>query len=450
MSKINYKCDNCDAEYMQKYGKCRKCGEYGTLQPFTPTPDSTTQNPTRIVKKLKKLSELTTTTKKRFLTGISELDRVLGGGFVEAEVVLFGGAPGAGKSTLSLMIANSFAQNNLKVLYSSGEESEQQIKIRADRLNINNDNIQLVNETLLEDLTQHINNYQPDFVIIDSLQTLASEESKGNIGSVSQSKQAAHVLTNIAKTKNIRMLMINQLIKTGDFSGSEAIQHIVDCALMLESSNDTPLKFLRCHKNRFGTIDEVGVFQHENNGLMEVTNPSGILLENNSEESIGAACGFSSEGLRQIPVEVQALVARSAIPTPRKQFNGVDYQRAQIVCAILDKFCRASLHDKDVFIATVSGMRIKDPLSDLAIAASVLSSSLNKKIKTGTIFIGELSLTGQVRGNFLIENKIKEAERLGFNTVIIPSTAKKHVKTKHNITIKYIKYASELLKFLGE
>lgn len=244
------------------------------------------------------------------------------------------------------------------------------------------------------------------------------------------------------------MLLINQIIKSGEFAGSEQVQHIVDCSLMIESDKDTPLKFLRSSKNRFGDTTEVGIFIHSETGLDEVSDPTGILLDDEHSDVYGSSYSLSSEGVRQIPIEVQALVTRSTLPTPRKQFNGINYQRGQIVCAILDKYNRADFFDKDVFVSTVSGVSVNDPIADLAVAAALLSSKTEQKFPSGTVFVGELSLTGYVRGGFMMENKIKEAERLGFSCIVIPETAKKHIKGKFSIKVKTISHIKELNKFL--
>jgi DNA repair protein RadA/Sms len=396
------------------------------------------------VRKAVTISQLKNNPISRTPTGISEFDRVVGGGLVDAEVILFAAFPGSGKSTLSLDIANQYAISGKTVLYSSGEESEQQIGLRAKRMKVTSDNIHIVSETNLETLLGHINELNPELVIVDSLQTIASSEIPGSIGSLQQSKEAAHTLTRIAKQQNITMILISQVIKNGDFSGSESIQHIVDCALMLESDKNTPLKFLRASKNRFGDTNEVGVFQHSETKLEEIIDPSGIFTENSDETVIGSSCSFISEGVRQIPVEIQALVTPSTLPQPRKQFNGVNHQRAQIVCAILDKFCRAKLYENDVFVSTVSGVKVIDPQADLSIAASILSSSRDSSIPSTSAFIGELSLTGQVRGAFMIENKVAEAVRLGFTKIIIPKSAKVNDSKFKNIEIVRISTVKDL------
>lgn len=451
-------CLNCGTEYRKEpFGECSSCGDFQNFEErASNSSESTTvagMKASKIATPTKKLSKISEINKKpitRTLTNIVEFDRVMGGGYVDAEVVLFTGMAGSGKSSLALSIANNFAQQDLKILYSSGEESEQQIGLRASRMNVNNDNILIVNETNIEKILGYINEEKPDFVIVDSLQTVASDNVSGSMGSISQSKEAANILTHTAKQQNIKMLLINQMVKNGDFAGSEGIQHIVDCTLILESSKDTPLKFLRAKKNRFGDTTEVGVFQHAESGLEEVKDPGNILLDDNANEYSGTSASFISEGIRQIPVEIQALASESNLPTPRKQFTGVNYNRGQIVCAILDKYCRTRLYERDVFVNTVSGITVNDPLADLSIAASILSSIKNQTFKDNTAFVGELSLTGQIRGNFMIENKIKEAERLGYDTIIVPQNFYKNFKKtrNHKIKIHGATNIKDLYKFL--
>lgn len=453
---INYRCSNCLNETVKWYGKCPNCSEYGTLEEFTKAsaiPEMSglkTASAVTPTEQALTLKELSTVSVERYATGINEFDRVLGGGFVESEVVLFGGHPGAGKSTLALSISESFAKSGLTVLYSSGEESGNQIAIRAKRMGISSDNIKVINETNLEKLLGQIDAIKPNFLIVDSLQTIASASVPASVGNVAQSKEAAHVLTRLAKKNNIMMLLINQINKDGEFSGSEAIQHIVDCSIMLESDSGSFLKFLRSSKNRFGSTTEIGVFQHSDKGLEEVLDPSEIFLENNDPSTMGTSLSFVNEGVRVIAVEIQALANKSFLPTPRKQFSGVSYHRGQIVCAILDKFCKAKLYEKDVFLSTISGIKVDDPQCDLSIAASLLSSAFNKNFKEKTLFIGELSLTGRVRGNYLVVNKVKEALKMGVEKIVAPTSSKKSIPKDmlNKGDIQFISSVVELNKFL--
>lgn len=447
-----YACSNCGNEFNRFLIKCPKCSKMGTIEEQESQEIKNTglksSAPIRPKTRASTIKELKNKPIKRTTTNISELDRVLGGGFVDSEVVLFSGKAGSGKSTLSLTIAENLAKQGLKVLYSSGEESEQQIGLRAKRLNIDNDNILIINETNLETVLGHVEEENPDLLIVDSLQTIASSSIDGGVGSIQQSKEAAHTLTRLAKTKNIKMILVSQLIKSGETAGSTQINHVVDCILNLESDSDSPLKFLRSEKNRFGATDEVGVFQHTDKGLEEVRDPSSIFLEREEEELTGSAKTFISEGIRQIPIEVQALATSSNLPQPRKQFNGINYNRGQIVCAILDKFTKAKLYENDVFVSTVSGIKISDPQADLAIAAAIYSSLKGYIIPNDIAFIGELGLTGNVRSNFLINSKIKEAERMGFSKIILPANSKKHIYNKSNLKFHYISKIQQLPKIL--
>lgn len=455
-STSSYKCSNCGADFGRWFGKCPQCDEFGTVEEVSASQSSTTtQAGLKSAGAMKPstaastLSEIGHNPVKRTSTGIGELDRVLGGGIVDAEVILFAGAPGSGKSTLSLRLADNYAKMGKNVLYSSGEESKGQIALRATRMGIDNELIKITNETSLEVLLGHIEDVQPELLIVDSLQTLASSEIPGSVGSISQSKEAANVLTRIAKTKGIAMILVNQILKSGDFAGSEGVLHIVDCGLMLSSDSESPLKFLRALKNRFGALEEVGVFQHSETGLEEVTDPGAIFLDTGEGDKVqGAACGFMSEGIRQIPIEVQALAVTSSLTNPRKQFNGVHPNRAQIICAVLDKYCKTKTFDHDVFVSTVAGVRVIDPLADLALAASLLSTLSGKLVSKKTVFTGELSLTGTVRGTYMIESKIREAERLGFERIVIPATAKSQIRGRYLIEIATIANVKELSSFL--
>lgn len=455
--KTVFVCSECNHVVNRFLIKCPGCENFNTLvEQIADQEEKANRSGLKssgAVKPVKRAANITSLSAKditRTATGIKELDRVLGGGFVDAQVILFAGQAGSGKSTLSLKIAETFAEKSIKVLYSSGEESEQQIGLRARRMNISHENILVINETNLETVLGYIEEEEPGLLIVDSLQTIASSEIPGSVGSVAQSKEAAHALTRLAKLKNIRMILVNQLVKDGNFAGSENLQHVVDTALMLESDKDSPLKFLRATKNRFGDITEVGIFAHSETGLEEVNDPGNIFLETKIDEELsGATCSFISEGIRQVPIEIQALVTSTNLPTPRKQFNGVNHQRGQIVCAILDKFCRAQLYDNDVFVSTVSGVKVMDPMADLSIAASILSSLKNKALTEKTCFVGELGLTGQVRGSFMMDNKIREAERLGFTRIVVPASSRKSIHSSRHSSIKvdYITSVKELQKY---
>lgn len=457
-AKNQWKCSNCGRVQSQWSGKCSSCGEYNTFEEVGISPEGAAlesaglKSGTAIKpsQRARTLSELSAVKVERTPSGIGELDRVLGGGFVTGEVVLLAASPGAGKSTLSLRLAEIFGKLGHSVLYSSGEESESQIKLRADRMGITEENIRIIHETNLETLIGHMDDTEPKFMVVDSLQTLASSSITSGVGSITQSKEAAHTLTRLAKTRGITMVLINQVTKGdgGDptFAGSNQIAHIVDCVLYIESDRDSPLKFMRATKNRFGDATEVGIFQHSETGLEEVSDPSGVLMDS-GDPLPGEATGFISEGIRQIPVEVQALVTESSLTNPRKQFSSVDNARGQIICAILDKFTEARLYDSDVFVSTTAGVRVKDPLADLAIAAAIIGSYKDKKSKGRTIFIGEMTLTGRIKGS-MISTKLKEAERLGFDRAVIPSSARGQIPGGMAMKVTTIDSITELPKLV--
>lgn len=453
-----YKCSNCGNETATWSAKCFNCNSFSTVEEVSNDETASKAQNAGLkssgaiapAARARTIKELNAEPNVRTSTGIGELDRVLGGGLVDAEVVLIAGEPGSGKSTLSMRLASNYANMGKSVLYASGEESESQVALRAQRMEVDNELIRIVNESSLEAVLGHMDAENPTLVIVDSLQTLSSIDITGGAGSISQGKEVSHALTRRAKKDNITMFIINQVNKDGEFAGSESIQHIVDCVLFLESDEETPLKFLRARKNRFGETAEVGVFQHSSTGLEEVIDPSGVFMDDSSDTSVeGATVGFISEGVRQIPTEIQALAIDSNLPTPRKQFSGVQFQRGQIVCAILDKFCKTKLYEKDVFISTVSGIKAHDPQADLSIAASLLSSVKSTPFKARSAFVGEITLTGKVRGGFMIEQKIKEAARLGFDSIVVPSSAQKTIgNRKFGIDIKYISSVKELERLL--
>lgn len=431
--KTQYECTECHKIVKKWAGVCPDCGEYSSFEEVTtasfdiPTDGLKTaaKPPSTAARSISKANAKV----DRMPTGIGELDRVLGGGFVHSGVALLGGEPGAGKSTLSLKIADVFAQAGEKVLYASGEESESQISIRAARMGIDDDRILLVHTSSLEEILGHIEAERPGLFIVDSLQAVASSALSGTLGSIQQSREAANVLNQTAKSTGSRAVLISQITKGGEFAGPEAIQHVVDVLLLLEGARDSPLKFLRTLKNRAGSTDEVGLFQHTDNGLEEVTDPSGILSDGDADSlAPGVAYTVTSEGLRSLPVELQALVTESSLPNPRKQFSGIPNDRCQIICAVLDKYCKARLFEYDVFASSIFGVRINDPVSDLAIAAAILSSLRDYTSSDKTAYIGELSLTGQVRGHQRLRQKVMAAAASGFTKIVVPESGLKTLK----------------------
>lgn len=383
--------------------------------------------------KARRLLDIDPDSTERIPTGISEFDRVIGGGFVPSMTCVLGAPPGTGKSSLATHLCDAMSARG-PVLYVSGEESEGQILARAHRLGVSGENVFVVNETDLNVVLGHVEDVDPCFLVVDSLQTMASADVSGVIGSVSQSREAASALNMICKSRGIVGLFINQVNKDGELAGAESSKHIVDCVLYLESDKDSPLKFLRADKNRFGDVDEVGVFQHTETAFEGVGDPSGVFLDGVRGPRAGAAPSFQSEGVRQFCVEVQALVARAATQVVKRQIGGVQYDRGQRVLGVLSAFCGLDLSQYDVFIGVKSGVRVRDPLCDLGIAAAVLSAKMGPDRFSSNVnraYIGEVSLTGDVEGSLLVESKVANALRLGFDEIVVPRQALPKLSRTH-------------------
>lgn len=351
----------------------------------------------------------------RLTTNIEELDRVLGGGLVAGGVVLLAGAPGSGKSTLLGMLTEQVALQDKTVLYISGEENESQIASRHERINATHENILILSESNADNAESTIVDLRPDLVIVDSIQTLLTSSSDGRTGSPSQVTDVANLFTNLAKQLNIPTLMIGHLTKSDSIAGPRMVEHLVDVVLYLEASTDSPLRMLRGIKNRYGSTDEVGLFQHGDNGLIQITDPSGFFTNPHADNVSGFSTTIMVEGIRAVSCEIQALVTPSPLPNPRKISHGLDHPRSLMVQAILEKYAGVKIGDKDVYLSTTSGLVVKDSSIDLAVAAALLSSFYDVPPEKNTVYIGELSLTGEIRAARYADRRKKEAIRLGFN-----------------------------------
>lgn len=355
-------------------------------------------------------------------------------------------------TTLCTSIAGNYAEQGKTTLYMSGEESVEQIALRASRMGIVSDNILVAHTSSLEEMQSNILEIRPDLVVVDSIQRVVSEEITSSVGSIKQSNEAAHKLTDYAKSLGLQAIFISQVNKSEDFAGSSAIQHIVDTTLFFESDKDSPLKVLRAKKNRFGSTEETGFFRHTEKGIEEVSDPSGVLMEESEGDLAppGAAFSIISEGIRQIPVEIQGLSVASTLSNPQRRFSGLDHNRCQIICATLTKYCDSMLSEQDVFASTMFGMKVVDPLSDLAVAAAILSSYQGKEKTPRTIYVGELSLTGQVRGTYNIGRKVEEAKRMGFSRIVVPTSAKKSLTKEQcrGIEVRHISEVSEITRLI--
>ena len=381
----------------------------------------------------------------RIKTGFSELDRVLGGGLVNGSLVLLGGEPGIGKSTLILQICDKLETDGL-VLYVSGEESAEQIKLRAVRLNIHKDNLMFLSETDIDFVEEEITKMNPKLVIIDSIQTMYSDQITSAPGSVSQVREITARVMKMCKQKQITTIIIGHVTKDGNIAGPRVLEHMVDTVLYLEGERYFSYRILRGVKNRFGSTNEIGMFEMVNEGMVEIDNPSSVLISEREGNPAGSIIVASMEGTRPILVELQALSIPTVFGLPRRTANGIDYNRLTLLIAVIEKIAGIKLGSQDVYLNVVGGLKINEPALDLGIILSVISTFKNIPIKQDVVAIGEVGLTGEVRSINLIDKRIKEAEKLGFKKCIIPESNKKLLKEKYKLDIIGVKNINEAIK----
>lgn len=426
-----YKCSECQATYPRWMGKCTKCGTFGTVEEVVDTVTSSTAVGTKskgtvtASKPAQKVQDINAQTHKHKSTGIGEFDRVLGGGLVTGGVVMLAGPPGAGKSSILALVAHNLSKTG-NVLYVSGEESVQQIKIRHERMNAMGENLYLASESDLAKVLWHIDEVKPDLLIVDSLQTIASGDFEGRAGSMSQVTEVATILTRIAKERGIPAVFVGHYTKDGNVAGPRVVEHLVDVVLAFEGEDDSPLRLLRGIKNRFGAADEIGCFEHTETGLQEVPDPSGMLLGSREQSIPGVATSIYLEGKRAIPVEIQAVVLESPLPNPRKGTSGLDPTRSMMLQAILQKHSghQIRLADKDVYVSTAGGVKVREPAVDLATMIAIASDALSLPSRFDQVCIGEVSLSGEIRKVPGITRRVAEAMRLGFKVALVPSGTK--------------------------
>lgn len=428
-NKVRYVCDECGAEYLKETFRCSKCGSYSISEHVESTAPKAglKSNPdavTALTSKAWTVNELDPKSITRITTGVTELDRVLDGGMVPGQVVLIGAEPGFGKSTLCLEVLASFAKRGITALYASGEESAEQIADRARRLGVDNDNLRIVSTSSVEEVLAHAKSLGAGIVCVDSLQAMASEALDGSLGSISQSKEASFAFRAYAKEHGVPMLLISQFNKSDEVAGSNQIPHAVDTILVGESDVDTPLKFLRSRKNRNGRTGLTAVFIHEDDGIRSVSDPSAYMVGELDGSIAGSAKTIINDGGRFLPVEIDALCAPAAYGSPQRQFNGIPMPRGKVLVARLTVTeSKLGLDNADVFVSTVNNMKVNDPNADLAVVASIMSSALNSTPRRNTAWIGEVSLTGQIRGRGSMAERIEEASRLGFERVVCSKSA---------------------------
>ena len=448
-TKTVFVCSSCGYESVKWMGKCPACNEWNTFYEEKLSKE-TGISKTKERKNITPISlnQVEKTQTQRNSTGFEELDRVLGGGIVKGSLILLGGEPGIGKSTLILQICNK-VKGEGKVLYVSGEESAEQIKIRAERLEIHNEDILFLGETDIDIIEENIINLAPKLVIIDSIQTMYSEEITSAPGSVSQVREITAKIMRICKEKAITTIIIGHVTKDGNIAGPRVLEHMVDTVLYLEGERYLSYRIIRGVKNRFGSTNEIGMFEMQNKGMVEITNPSSILLsEKQGETPPGSVIVASIEGTRPILIEMQSLTTPSVFGIPRRTANGFDYNRLTLLIAVLEKRASLMLGNQDVYLNIVGGIRISEPALDLGVVLSTASSYKNKSIKNDVVVIGEVGLTGEVRAVNLIEKRLKEVEKLGFKKCIIPESNKKLLKEKIKLDIIGVNHITEAMKYL--
>ena len=446
-----YFCNNCGNESPKWMGKCPACGEWGTFveelvrKGATPITEdtrsfSTGRNMPQPLKDIRADEE------PRIDMQDNELNRVLGGGLVPASLVLIGGEPGIGKSTLVLQTVLKL--QSIKSLYVSGEESARQLKLRAERLNIENDNSLIVCETNLDKVFEHIKNTEPELVIIDSIQTIYSDSLESSPGSISQVRECASAILKFAKQSGIPTFLVGHITKDGSIAGPKVLEHIVDTVLQFEGDQHYMYRILRSIKNRFGSTAELGIYEMNQSGLREVSNPSEMLLTKNQEELSGAAISATIEGVRPFLIETQSLVSSAAYGNPQRSATGFDIRRMNMLLAVLEKRAGFKLAQKDVFLNIAGGLKINDPGMDLSVISAILSSSLDISIAKDTCLAGEVGLSGEIRPVNRIEQRIFEAEKLGFSRIIIPDNNLKGFNSKVSIKIETVRKVEEAFRLL--
>ncbi|MBS9768246.1 MAG: DNA repair protein RadA [Flavobacteriaceae bacterium] len=448
--KIVFFCTNCGNESPKWEGKCPACGEWNCLKEHTiDTSIQKQKNSSGFALEKNKAMPLTKAPQQqnqRINTQIQEFNRVLGGGLVVGSLVLLGGEPGIGKSTLALQLALQL--KDTKTLYISGEESLHQLSLRAKRLGKTHENCLVLAETSLETILLEIQEQLPQLIIIDSVQTLFSESIDAVQGSISQVRLCASELMKVAKTLHIPIIVIGHITKDGYIAGPKTLEHIVDTVLQFEGDRHNEFRILRATKNRFGSTSELGIFEMQQDGLHEVLNPSEILLSQSSENLSGSSVSASIEGDRALLVEIQALVSNAAYGTPQRTSTGFDTRRLNMLLAVLEKRMQFKTLTKDVFINIAGGLKVYDPAIDLSVIASILSSSVDIAIPNSYCFCGEVGLSGEIRAVSKIEQRIKEAEKLGFEKIFIPQGSKKHIKNTSKIEVIGISKIQQLGKLI--
>lgn len=447
-TKTVFYCTSCGNETPKWQGRCSACGEWNTIIEHVEKPVATGRaksQPVGVSRSAQKLSQVLTDDEIRFTTGMGELDRVLGGGAVAGSLVLVGGAPGIGKSTLLLQICNSLCSNR-KVLYVSGEESEKQLKLRAQRIGVNPEELYILSETRLSDILEAVETLQPDILIADSIQTLYLEENESAPGSVSQVKECTMALMQLSKSQGVTVFVVGHINKDGNIAGPKVLEHMVDCVMYFEGDPNTAYRLLRAAKNRFGSTNEIGVFEMADCGLIEVPNPSQMLLDGRPDNASGTCVACVMEGTRPILAEVQALVSKTTFNVPRRTADGFDFNRAVLLMAVAEKRGGMKLSAFDAYINVIGGLRLDEPGADLPVILAVASSYRDTAIASDLVAIGEVGLTGEIRSVSHMNQRLQEVARLGFKKCVIPRNSSEKLEIPEGLTVYRVRNLREAIE----
>ena len=446
-AKTVFYCTSCGNETPKWQGRCPSCGAWNSIEEYVEKPVAAGRAksaPVGMSRNAQKLSDVHTDTEIRFSSGLGELDRVLGGGAVAGSLVLVGGAPGIGKSTLLLQICNNLCAGR-SVLYVSGEESEKQIKLRAQRLNVEPEDLYILSETRLIDVLEAVENLHPDILIVDSIQTLYSDNNESSPGSVSQVKECTMAMMQLSKSEGITVFVVGHINKDGAIAGPKVLEHMVDCVLYFEGDPNSSYRLLRAAKNRFGSTNEIGVFEMVDSGLLEVPNPSQMLLEGRPEGASGTCVACVMEGTRPILAEVQALVCKTSFNVPRRTADGFDFNRAALLLAVAEKRAGMRLNMFDAYINVIGGLQLEEPGADLSVVLAVASSYMDKPIPDDLVAIGEVGLTGELRSVSQLNQRLGEVARLGFKQCIIPFRKTEKLEIPEGLTVHRVKNLREAI-----
>lgn len=448
-AKTVFYCTNCGNETPRWQGKCPACGAWNTIEEHIEKPSAgsikTKAAPVGQSKCPQRLQEISSEGETRFSTGMGELDRVLGGGAVAGSLVLVSGAPGIGKSTLLLQICNSLCADR-SVLYVSGEESERQLKLRAERLGVAPESLFVLSETRLSDILEAAVETKPDILIVDSIQTLYNEENDSSPGSVSQVKDCTMSMMQLSKSNGITVFVVGHINKDGNIAGPKVLEHMVDCVLYFEGDPNSSYRLLRAAKNRFGSTNEIGVFEMQDSGLTEVPNPSQMLLEGRPEGASGTCVSCVMEGTRPVLAEVQALVAKTMLNVPRRVSDGFDFNRAVLMLAVMEKRAGMKMSMFDAYVNVIGGLRLDEPGADLPVVLALASSYRDQCIPDDLVAVGEVGMTGEIRSVSHMNQRLAEISRLGFKKCMIPRGGSEKLDIPEGLTVYRVKNIREAIE----